>query len=194
MQIVFDIRSRYAWSRASSLSVSRLTITDGFDSLKIDVAGGTAEEVVPDEYGILLSMIVRQYFMSLKVMSHLSGQSLGKGIGGVWADVHANMAEIESVHDPATDDPKWHDPATKGNIDTYDSDDADAPIPGTTGSVEHGRTLAIMRKTLRMWRKNTGIEGDASLPSHEEEIHNANWKKGICPRLERRIQVVGVDA
>jgi hypothetical protein len=39
----------------------------------MESVGGDAEEVVPDEYGILISMMLRQYFMSLKVLSGMTG-------------------------------------------------------------------------------------------------------------------------
>lgn len=41
---------------------------DGYDSLMIESEGGTAEEIVSEENGILISMMLRQYFMSLRVM------------------------------------------------------------------------------------------------------------------------------
>lgn len=41
---------------------------DGYDSLLIEEEGGKAEEVVSEENGILISMLLRQYFMSLRVM------------------------------------------------------------------------------------------------------------------------------
>ncbi|KAL8749847.1 MAG: hypothetical protein Q9184_006645, partial [Pyrenodesmia sp. 2 TL-2023] len=41
---------------------------DGFTSLLVRSEGGEAEEIVSEENGILISMILRQYFMSLKVM------------------------------------------------------------------------------------------------------------------------------
>lgn len=41
---------------------------DGYDSLLIEEEGGKAEEIVSEENGILISMMLRQYFMSLRVM------------------------------------------------------------------------------------------------------------------------------
>jgi len=42
--------------------------TDGYKSLLIKSEGGEAEEVVDEENGILISAMLRQYFMALKVM------------------------------------------------------------------------------------------------------------------------------
>ena len=155
----------------------------------MDTVGGTAEEVLPDEYGLLLSMLLRQYFLSLQVLSSLSGLSWGSGMAKTWGGINAQLNTMHPIRESDKQDPAVHDPAAKGNVDTYGSDDEDAPTPGTQESVEHGRKLAVMRKTLRRWRKTAGISMDAELPSHEEEKFDADWTKGICPQLEGRIKM-----
>lgn len=152
-------------------------------------AGGSAEEIVPDENGILISMILRQYFMSLQVLAGMSTSSWGTGLAQTWGGIDAQMNQIHPIRESTDVDPAKHDPAYKGNVDTYESDDEDAPAPGTQESIEHGRRLAIMRKSLRKWRAFAGLEGDASLPSAEEEKFEADWTKGICPQLEGRIKL-----
>ncbi|KAL8669010.1 MAG: hypothetical protein Q9168_006391, partial [Polycauliona sp. 1 TL-2023] len=60
---------------------------DGFTSLLVGSEGGEAEEIVSEENGILISMILRQYFMSLKVLGRWRqwGPSMGRHWGGVQA-------------------------------------------------------------------------------------------------------------
>ena len=157
----------------------------------METAGGKAEEVVPDEYGILISMLLRQYFMSLQVLGGMSKASWGGGMATTWGGIDAQMNRMHPVRDNTEKDPREHGPAFKGNVDTYDSDDEDAPEPGTQESVEHGRRLAIMRKTLRKWRKVAGCEGHSDLMTYQEEEHGADWTKGICPMLHGRIKIVG---
>ena len=153
-------------------------------------AGGDAEEVVPDEYGILISMMLRQYFMSLKVLSGMTGNmAWGSGMASTWGAVNAELSQIHPMRESDKVDPAFHDPAEKGNVDTYGSDDEDAPTPGTQESVEHGKKLAIMRKTLRRWRKYAGLKGDPALATHQEEKHDADWTKGICPLLDGRVKM-----
>jgi 5'-nucleotidase len=41
---------------------------DGYDSLLIEAEGGKAKEIVSEENGILISMMLRQYFMSLRAV------------------------------------------------------------------------------------------------------------------------------
>lgn len=160
---------------------------DGFDTLKMTSVGGDAEEISPDEYGMLISMILRQYFMSLRVMAGMSGNmAWGQHMASMWGNIGAQLNTMHPIRE--SDRPEWHDPAEKGNVDDYGSDDEDAPTPGTQGSVEHGRKLAIMRKTLRRWRKYAGLKMDGDLPSHEEERYDANWTNGICPLLDGRIK------
>ncbi|KAL8997813.1 MAG: hypothetical protein Q9169_002984 [Polycauliona sp. 2 TL-2023] len=63
---------------------------DGFTSLLVRSEGGEAEEIVSEENGILISMILRQYFMSLKVLGRWRqwGPSLGRHWGGVQEKLH----------------------------------------------------------------------------------------------------------
>lgn len=154
----------------------------------MESVGGSAEEILPDEYGQLISMTLRQYFMSLQVLSGLTGNiGWGSGMASTWGGINAKLNEIHPIRESDKEDPSVHDPAHKGNVDDYGSDDEDAPTPGTEESIEHGKKLAIMRKTLRKWRKYAGLNGDASLPSNEEEKHQVDWTRGICPLLDGRI-------
>lgn len=46
---------------------------DGYRSLLVEPEGGECEEVVSEENGMLISAILRQYFMSLTVLAKWSG-------------------------------------------------------------------------------------------------------------------------
>lgn len=62
---------------------------DGYKSLLVQPEGGVCEEVVSEENGMLISAILRQYFMSLKVMNQWKnwGPSLARHWGQVASDV-----------------------------------------------------------------------------------------------------------
>ncbi|KAL2817500.1 Metallo-dependent phosphatase-like protein [Aspergillus cavernicola] len=62
---------------------------DGFSSLLVQSEGGEAEELVDEESGTLISTLMRQYFLSLKVTS--KWEHLGKSMTRHWADVQKNM-------------------------------------------------------------------------------------------------------
>ncbi|KAI0390533.1 5'-nucleotidase [Xylariaceae sp. FL0594] len=58
---------------------------DGYTSLLVEAEGGKAEEIVSEENGILIQMMLRQYFMSLKVVGHWKYWS--EGMSAHWSSV-----------------------------------------------------------------------------------------------------------
>ncbi|KAI4250026.1 MAG: hypothetical protein LQ352_005429, partial [Teloschistes flavicans] len=68
---------------------------DGFDSLLVQSEGGDAEEVVSEENGMLISMILRQYFLSLKILGRWKRG--GKSMGRHWGDVHEKLHTQENM-------------------------------------------------------------------------------------------------
>lgn len=81
---------------------------DGYDSLLVQPEGGKCEEVVSEENGMLISAMLRQYFMSLKVMGQWTGwgPSLARHWNRVAGDVGKSHPNIESpvsspVHEKA---------------------------------------------------------------------------------------------
>jgi hypothetical protein len=67
---------------------------DGFDSLLAKSEGGQAEEVVSEENGILISTMLRQYFLSLKVLGRWRRwASLHKH----WDDVHSKLHQAHEI-------------------------------------------------------------------------------------------------
>ncbi|KAK1146196.1 hypothetical protein N8T08_003286 [Aspergillus melleus] len=62
---------------------------DGFASLLVKSAGGEVEEIVDEESGVLLSTLLRQYFLSLRVMG--KWQRFSKSMTRHWTDVHKNL-------------------------------------------------------------------------------------------------------
>ena len=62
---------------------------DGYDDLLVASEGGTCKEIVNEENGVLISTILRQYFMSLKVMNRWKGW--GASMVRVWGGVQEGM-------------------------------------------------------------------------------------------------------
>ncbi|KAJ5707664.1 hypothetical protein N7488_007465 [Penicillium malachiteum] len=62
---------------------------DGFSSLLVKSEGGEVEELVCEENGVLISTILRQYFMSLKVMGKWGRWS--PSLNRHWGSVHQNL-------------------------------------------------------------------------------------------------------
>lgn len=62
---------------------------DGFTSLLVRSEGGEVEEIVSEENGVLISTILRQYFLSLKVLG--TWQRLSPSLKRHWTKVHSNL-------------------------------------------------------------------------------------------------------
>ncbi|KAI6789456.1 5'-nucleotidase [Hortaea werneckii] len=71
---------------------------DGFTSLMIEEHGGQAKSIVGDESGMLISSLLRQYFMSLKVLGRWKNWS--SHMGQHWRSVHDGVHSAHPVRDP----------------------------------------------------------------------------------------------
>ncbi|KAF1812353.1 5'-nucleotidase [Eremomyces bilateralis CBS 781.70] len=71
---------------------------DGYDALLVESEGGSAEEIVSEENGILISMMLRQYFMSLKVVG--AWKNWGMSMAQHWGEVARHMSVTHPVIEP----------------------------------------------------------------------------------------------
>ncbi|KAG2001873.1 hypothetical protein GB937_009896 [Aspergillus fischeri] len=62
---------------------------DGFTSLLVQSAGGEVEEIIDEENGVMISTILRQYFLSLRILG--KWQRWSKSLSRHWAKVHQNL-------------------------------------------------------------------------------------------------------
>lgn len=62
---------------------------DGYTSLLVQSEGGEVEELVSEENGMLISAILRQYFLSLKIMGKWRRMSVS--LHRHWDDVHSRL-------------------------------------------------------------------------------------------------------
>ncbi|KAK3117242.1 hypothetical protein LTR53_001577 [Teratosphaeriaceae sp. CCFEE 6253] len=70
----------------------------GFHSLTLEEAGGSARSIVGDETGMLISMLLRQYFMSLRILGRWKGWSAD--MGRHWRGIHEELHELHPVREP----------------------------------------------------------------------------------------------
>ena len=68
---------------------ANITTSDGYKSLTVKSEGGEAEEIVSEENGILISMLLRQYFLSLKVLRRWT--KLEPSMGRHWNRVQKDL-------------------------------------------------------------------------------------------------------
>lgn len=179
---------------------------DGYDSLLVRSEGGDAEEIVSEENGILISMVLRQYFMSLKVLGKWArwSPSLHRHWGGVHDRLHAGgkVREPGSLKKGTTKQDRGQAGTDKTHVDgrlvdsdTDDENDHHHPdnLASSAGGLEENdrRERHIARVYTRRWMDLAGIErrdvGMVGEKSGEWEL--PHWTKGIAPRVEGRIVV-----
>ncbi|KAK8024616.1 hypothetical protein PG993_012682 [Apiospora rasikravindrae] len=161
---------------------------DGYDSLLIESEGGECEEVVSEENGILISMMLRQYFLSLRVMG--KWKNWGAAINRHWDNVSSKV----STSHPHIAPGDQRSPVGMREESDAESDN-DGEGEGDRHEAEHevediDKELQIMRRVVRKWSRVAGVHcrvGD-ELKEGEFEI---DWTKAIAPRIEGRIVMVG---
>ncbi|KAK5175770.1 uncharacterized protein LTR77_000910 [Saxophila tyrrhenica] len=197
---------------------------DGFTSLMLEENGGPAKSVVSEESGLLISMILRQYFMSLKVLGRW--KNWGHNMGRHWGGVHENLHDVHPVREPVKPG-EAHDekavarqPESKGakeivslvgkaqrhhghsrkhkegenEHDSDSEDDATDVPPVPTDLSEHERELLIMRKVMRKWWRLAALPGHPNMTSVVGEEFGVHWARGIAPKLEGRITILNAAA
>lgn len=192
---------------------------DGFTSLMLEDEGGTSKSIVSEENGLLISMLLRQYFMSLKILG--KWEKFGASMKRHWGGVHEDLHLVHPVREPEDPSVNTNDgvftrepdtsasgvPSLVGKAQqdsTIDSEPDDESTPtnleGDGTSVDGGsyeqeeRKLALIRKTLRKWWRLTGLKGHPAMcgEAGEDELAGVHWTSAICPRLEGRIKIIGV--
>ncbi|KAF2175958.1 hypothetical protein K469DRAFT_701278 [Zopfia rhizophila CBS 207.26] len=94
---------------------------DGYTSLLIEEEGGTAKKIVSEENGVLISTILRQYFMSLKVLG--KWKHWGKSMDRTFSSIQTNLQSTRKMYDasPCSLTRRFHFPShPKPSADTSD--------------------------------------------------------------------------
>ncbi|KAI0156793.1 Metallo-dependent phosphatase [Xylariaceae sp. FL1272] len=185
---------------------------DGYDSLLVKSEGGKAEEIVSEENGILISMLLRQYFMSLRVMGQW--KYWGKSMGRHWDQVTDKVAANHPHHAASPPSPtRAKSPTTiqshsgweqwtpkrirerRASVTTRaedtDSEDEDEGIEAKNNIVESlDREMQIMRRVIAKWARIAGVECKVTDELKKDEFE-VDWTRAIAPRIEGRIVCVG---
>ncbi|KAL8990491.1 MAG: hypothetical protein Q9177_000862 [Variospora cf. flavescens] len=180
---------------------------DGFTPLLVRSEGGEAEEVVSEENGILISMMLRQYFMSLKVLRRWKGwgPSMGRHWGGVQDKLRADGGggPVEDVgvepKKQQQQQQQTHKHTRSGNLKTHhhsggydlvdtDDDDDDDDGEGLSASEtavaegeQEGRRMALARSAIRHWMRVAGIKAEQVETVDEEQEQNATTTTTTAP-------------
>ncbi|KAL6708949.1 hypothetical protein ACN47E_002076 [Coniothyrium glycines] len=190
---------------------------DGYTSLLIQDEGGAAQELVSEENGVLISTILRQYFMSLKVLG--KWKRWGPALTTKFRDIQSHLQNDHShtFHDasPTTGAAGQEAPRhasvdrvagqkqSEGGsspADTSESEDPDVDEDEDDGPMFDSRVpiqfterqAEIVRKVMRKWWRVAGLKGSPKLCDElGDGEFRINWTKAIAPRLEGRIKEVG---
>lgn len=180
---------------------------DGFESLLIESEGGKAEEIVSEENGILISMMLRQYFISLRVMGRWT--NWGNAINRHWNVVSDRVSKNHPEYQPTAkatpvtpSGKKGHDweswspqnlrqrrasvAAREEESESDDDDDVEAEkeVEGVD------KELQTMRRVFGKWARLARVECKVVDELNEGEFE-VDWTRAIAPRLEGRITQVG---
>lgn len=174
---------------------------DGFDSLLVKSEGGEAEEIVSEENGILISMILRQYFMSLKVLGRW--RRWGSSMHRHWAAVHEEMNEginypglpantksaLENPHGEPQHLQRPHRTQVEGrNVDSDSDDESDHAQTPSSDPEKEEREGYVMRSVTRKWMRLAGIKHKhVDAVGADDGEYLPHWTRAIRPKLEGRI-------
>ena len=193
---------------------------DGYSSLLAESEGGEAEEIVSEEQGVLISTIIRQYFMSLKVLGQWS--HWGKNMHDHWSNVNSKLhaggkikkpgisrsnsvvdfgAEVRSSEDGTefelTNGAKDVTAAGKGQQsggNAVRGQDSLLPFGIFGGGLRKEKENRLARKYAEKWKRAAGLAvvGDQGLVGEEQTEEDALpvWTQGIAPKVEGRIVLV----
>lgn len=186
---------------------------DGYESLLVKSEGGECEEIVSEENGILMSLLLRQYFMSLRILGQWA--NFGPHIKSHWSKVAAEVGTSHPVITPSstatspttdkTREPSgqkrgdWTDLALttlrsrRSSLPPLDHADADTSTDGEGDGIEaleaDARTLNIMKRVFRKWSRLAGVQARACDSLTEDEVDGL-WTKPVVPKVEGRITIV----
>lgn len=188
---------------------------DGYDSLLIEEEGGQAEVIVSEENGILISMMLRQYFLSLKVLNQW--KHWDHSIHNHWSKVSHRVSVVHptrnasrptsplssrkfsltsSMHSTGSWE-HWSPSSLRERRSSVvpredsDSDNENAEDHEAKKDVEKvDRSLHVMRKVFAKWARKAGVKGRC-VDELKEDEYEVDWTKAIAPRIEGRITKVG---
>ena len=184
----------------------------------LEEKGGPARSIVSEENGVLISMLLRQYFMSLKVLGKWKKWSseLGKTWSGIQGHLHGvhpvkeptspvqerngNIMPSRSIPNgfgkrplssaPSERERKQLKQDTSIEVDS-DSEDNTSDFPATPiDQMKDERELHITRRVMRKWWRIAGLPGRPHMCAEQGEEFGVPWTRGIAPRLGGRITIV----
>lgn len=124
---------------------------DGYTSLLVKPEGGECDEIVSEENGVLISTIIRQYFLSLRILGKWKLWS--KSLERHWSGVNKNLHDTHPVVHHSSEVNEHTDHHAKGTDSPLDeSQDAIHDLKqGETEPSQQDNELVIIRRVTKKW-------------------------------------------
>lgn len=189
---------------------------DGFTSLLVKSEGGEAEEIIEEENGILISAMLRQYFMALRTVGQW------KHLSDHWVNVVENCeTPISPIREGAYGFPSMDnlaaylpaparakvtedsaDPWSKflkrrfmvnakpvhENVDSEVEEEDDSDEDARDGGDQLDFEILLMRKFWTRWALKTGVKSSICDPL-KEGAFSVDWTRCIAPVVDGRIKM-----
>ncbi|KAF4125473.1 2',3'-cyclic-nucleotide 2'-phosphodiesterase/5'- or 3'-nucleotidase, 5'-nucleotidase family [Geosmithia morbida] len=185
--------------------VTALSI-DGYTALLVKSEGGDAEEIIDEESGILISALLRQYFMGLRTVGqwkHLADRWVSMAAATGSLPPEAEKTSIDAANKAAKVQ-RDQEEASKSWTDFHqarlglamapspeDSDDeGDGDQPDKTGIDDSiDCELLLMRKFFARWAMRAKIRGGVCDAVQLDEF-TVDWTRTIAPVVDGRIHMI----
>ncbi|KAI5296078.1 hypothetical protein KEM52_005773 [Ascosphaera acerosa] len=187
---------------------------DGFDSLLVKSEGGQAEEIVSEEEGLLISTILRQYFLSAKVVG--AWDKLTSMMTKKWRSINDHLQRQGSTRAPRPRLQKGPSTKRRKRHFRYESrshvelpqhmdsesegeDDREQAVVHGNYVTHNAKDLVdahlremLARKYVRRWIKRADIDlSRVTLADDVDDEELPTWTVPISPRVEGRITRLG---
>ncbi|KAH7324932.1 5'-nucleotidase [Stachybotrys elegans] len=172
---------------------------DGFTSLLVQSEGGDAEELVDEESGMLISTMIRQYFMGRRTIgqwSHLSSHWVNVAettdTGSPTATTHDGGDGFVPKPLARADSHRWEDFLKRRmGLDRkpLDDDDSSDESAEEDADAQLDFETLLMRKFWSRWALKAKVKGSVC-DSLKEGEYSVDWTRVVAPELEGRIKMV----
>lgn len=173
-----DLEKRYTVATRGYMARGK----DGFESLRY--GNGDVEEIINEEHGVLISMIVRQYFLSLKIVSRWKR---GGSILGLFSGFRRRQVDCGDL------DPKA---LVKENGESSESsDDEDeltekqcSPVQHRMDPEEEKRLFELKKRITTKWERIAKV--GQNIKRNGAGNIGVDWCRSVRPQVEGRINIV----
>ncbi|KAI5803296.1 Metallo-dependent phosphatase-like protein [Peziza echinospora] len=175
---VLDLERRYKMSTRGYMFRGK----DGFTSLTAEAG---AEELVDEENGLLITQIIRQYFMSLKVIGKWNRGGIFRQFFGGFKRIMSGRGELganPSGFDSTLDlDKEMEEDTEHQDGHTDDESEDEGTYVQSVVELEQERHRELVENMAKKWMRFAKLK---------HAVHGVDWTRSISPKVEGRITIV----